>query len=211
VLRPATPARPTPDTVAFAPSLRTPTYILLGRVTTPQYALMTGRVSTILGRDVEFFETGAARRTDVTLDADWRLADQLRVTTSYLYSHYVRRRDGSTLSRANVPRLKIEYQLSRPLFVRFVGQYDNRTRDALRDPRSEFPLGIVSDGVVQASQKQTVRDIRVDWLVSYVPTPGTVVFAGYGASLYEPDAFRFREIERVRDGVFIKLSYLLRR
>jgi hypothetical protein len=38
-----------------------------------------------------------------------------------------------------------------------------------------------------------------------------VLFAGYGASLYEPDAFRFRDFERVRDGVFVKLSYLLRR
>jgi hypothetical protein len=209
VLRPAATGRT--DTLAFAPAPRTPTYILLGRLTTPQYALMTGRVSTIVGRDVEFFETGTARRTDVTLDADWRLADQLRVTTSYLYSHYARRRDGSTLSRANVPRLKIEYQLSRPLFVRFVGQYDNRVRDALRDPRTDYPLGMERDGVVEASTKQTTRDIRLDWLLSYVPTPGTVVFAGYGASLYEPDAFRFRGMERVRDGVFIKLSYLLRR
>jgi hypothetical protein len=184
---------------------------LLGRITTPQYSLVTGRISSILGRDVEFFETGTARRVDVTADADWRLSDQLRLTTSYLFSNYSRRRDGSTFSRANVPRLKLEYQLSRPLFVRFVGQYDNRTRDALRDPRTDFPLGLVSDGVVQQSTRQTVRDIRIDWLVSFVPTPGTVLFAGYGASLYEPDAFRFRDLERVRDGVFVKLSYLLRR
>lgn len=211
VIRPAGAGRPQPDTVAFSPSARTPTYVLLGRITTPQYSLVTGRLSTILGRDVEFFETGTARRVDVTADADWRLSDQLRLTTSYLFSNYSRRRDGSTFSRANVPRLKLEYQLSRPLFVRFVGQYDNRTRDALRDPRTDFPLGLVSDGVVKQSTRQTVRDIRVDWLVSFVPTPGTVLFAGYGASLYEPDAFRFRDLERVRDGVFVKLSYLLRR
>ncbi len=204
VLRPA-------DTVAFTPSPRTPTYVLLGRLTTPQYALVTGRVSTIVGRDVDFFETGTAQRVDLTADADWRLSDQLRLTTSYLYSHYQRRRDGTTLSRANVPRLKLEYQLSRPLFVRFVGQYDNRTRDALRDPRTGAALAIIKDGRLERADKQVVRDIRVDWLVSYVPTPGTVVFAGYGASLYEPAAFRFRELERVRDGVFVKLSYLLRR
>lgn len=211
VIRPAGAGRLQPDTVAFSPSPRTPTYVLLGHITTPQYSLMTGRISTILGRDVEFFETGAARRIDVSADADWRLSDRLRLTTSYLFSNYSRRRDGSTFSRANVPRLKVEYQLSRPLFVRFVGQYDNRTRDALRDPRTDSPLAIVSDGTVKQSTPQTVRDIRVDWLVSYVPTPGTVIFAGYGASLYEPDAFRFRDFERVRDGVFVKLSYLLRR
>ncbi|MGH7710820.1 MAG: DUF5916 domain-containing protein, partial [Gemmatimonadaceae bacterium] len=199
------------DTIAFTPSLRTPTYVLLGRMTTPQYALVTGRLSTILGRDVDFFETGTARRIDVTADADWRLSDQLRLTTSYLYSHYQRRRDGTTLSRANVPRLKLEYQLSRALFVRFVGQYDNRRRDALRDPRTDEPIGMLQDGVIEPAGEQVMRDIRLDWLVSYVPTPGTVVFAGYGASLYEPEAFRFRDLERVRDGVFIKLSYLLRR
>lgn len=204
VLRPA-------DTVAFTASPRTPTYVLLGRVTTPQYSLVTARLSTILGHDVDFFETGTARRVDFTADADWRLSDQLRLTTSYLYSHYQRRRNGTTLSRANVPRLKLEYQLSRALFVRFVGQYDNRNRDALYDPRTEEPLAIVRNGVLERLGEQTVRDIRVDWLVSYVPTPGTVVFAGYGASLYEPEAFRFRDLERVRDGVFVKLSYLLRR
>jgi hypothetical protein len=51
----------------------------------------------------------------------------------------------------------------------------------------------------------------MDWLVSYVPSPGTVFFAGYGSSLTEPDAFRFRSMERVRDGLFVKVSYLLRR
>jgi hypothetical protein len=69
----------------------------------------------------------------------------------------------------------------------------------------------VQNGVVVPRAAVTTRDIRVDWLLSYVPTPGTVVFAGYGASLYEPEAFRFREMERVRDGLFVKLSYLLRR
>ena len=51
----------------------------------------------------------------------------------------------------------------------------------------------------------------MDWLFSYVPSPGTVLFAGYGSSLTEPEAFRFRHLERVRDGVFVKLSYLFRR
>ena len=61
---------------------------------------MTGRVSTILGRDVEFFETGVARRADVTLDADWRLADQLRVTTAT--------RTVIDLARARIPKVRLE-------------------------------------------------------------------------------------------------------
>jgi hypothetical protein len=54
------------------------------------------------------------------------------------------------------------------------------------------------------------NDFRVDWLFSYRPTPGTVVFAGYGSSLEEEDAFRFRGLRRAADGFFLKLSYLLR-
>ena len=205
-------APPTPDTVVFVPGARTATAQVLVRVTTPQYRRFSGRFSSILGRDVDFFETAPAHRTDLTADLDFRPSAQLRLTTSYLYSVYTRWRDNTTLSRANVPRLKIEYQLSRPLFVRFVGQYDNRTRDALRDPRTNEPLVRRNDdGVFELAAKATTRDLRVDWLISYVPTPGTVVFAGYGASLTEPEAFRFANMHRVREGLFVKLSYLFRR
>ena len=44
----------------------------------------------------------------------------------------------------------------------------------------------------------------------YRPTPGTVAFVGYGSSLAEPESFRFRNVQRVGDGFFVKLSYLLR-
>jgi hypothetical protein len=52
--------------------------------------------------------------------------------------------------------------------------------------------------------------LRVDWLFSYQPNPGTVIFAGYGSSLTEPDAFRFQDLQRVNDGFFVKVSYLFR-
>ena len=50
-----------------------------------------------------------------------------------------------------------------------------------------------------------------DVLLSYRPTPGTVVFLGYGAALDEPEAFRFRRMARGEDRFFMKLSYLFRR
>ena len=202
---------PIADTVAFTPSPRTPTYVLLARVNTPQYRLWTGRFSAFVGRDVDFFETAPARRRDFSADVDFRPSAQLRLTTSYLYSRYTRWRDGTLLSAANVPRLKAEYQLTRALFLRVVGQYDSRRRDALRDPATEAPLLIRTDGVYERADAVATRDLRMDWLVSYVPSPGTVFFAGYGSSLTEPEAFRFRQVERVRDGFFVKLSYLLRR
>jgi hypothetical protein len=194
------------DTVPFTPSPRTQALYGLLRVNTPQYSLFSGRFTAFIGRDVDFFETAPAHRSDYSADIDFRPSDQLRLTTSYLYSRITRWRDNSLLSSASVPRLKVEYQLSRPLFLRFIGQYDNRYRDALRDPATEQPILI--DGVVAAEQKP--RDFRVDWLVSYLPSPGTVLFAGYGASLWEPEAFRFRDMERTRDGFFLKISYVFR-
>ena len=209
LLRPGTAALP--DTLAFTPSSRTPTGVVLVRLNTPQFERWTGRFTGFLGKDIEFFETSTARRVDLTGEVDLRPTDQMRLTASYLYSHYSRSRDGSTLSRASVPRLRLEYQLTRALFLRFVGQYDSRSRDALRDPATELPIAIWNGSTYVRAGEAATRDFRVDWLFSYVPSPGTVVFAGYGSTLTEPEAFRFRHLERVRDGLFVKLSYLFRR
>ena len=156
--------------------------------------------SLFLGRDVDFFETAPSHRTDVTADIDFRPSDQLRLTTSYLYSRISRWRDNSMLSSASVPRHKVEYQLSRPLFLRFVGQYDNRKRDALRDPATDQPLLVNS---VTASE-QVTRDFRVDWLVSSCRARHGGVADTARASRNRKHSFR--ELERVRDGFFLKLS-----
>jgi hypothetical protein len=55
-----------------------------------------------------------------------------------------------------------------------------------------------------------VNNFRSDFLFSYRPTPGTVLFLGYGASLTEPNAFRFQDLHRTGDGFFLKGSYLIR-
>jgi hypothetical protein len=40
--------------------------------------------------------------------------------------------------------------------------------------------------------------------------PGTVLFAGYGSDMLDEDAFRFRNLTRTSDALFLKLSYLFR-
>jgi hypothetical protein len=101
-----------------------------------------------------------------------------------------------------VPRLKAEYQLARSIFLRFVGQYDAERTDALRDDsRTGAPILLCAARSPATGACATyVRAVgaarnalRVDWLFSYRPTPGTVVFAGYGSGLEESDAFRYRE------------------
>jgi hypothetical protein len=63
----------------------------------------------------------------------------------------------------------------------------------------------------RAAGRQQLTDIRLDWLLSYQPRPGTVAFVGYGSSMTEDDQFRFRHLQRTADGFFLKLSYVFRR
>ena len=114
--------------------------------------------------------------------------------------------------KTDIPRLRMEYQLSRAIFFRFVGQYEARVRDAYRDPATEDAILFRSstDGSFTRSTASRTNNLRADWLFSYFPSPGRVLYLGYGASLTEPDAFRFQSVERTRDGFFVKFSWLYR-
>jgi hypothetical protein len=108
--------------------------------------------------------------------------------------------------------VKLEYQLGRAVFLRYIGQYFAQRRNEVLDPRTGVPL------VLDAAAEQrvgpaggiVVNNFRNDFLFSYRPTPGTVLFLGYGASLTEPDAFQFQGLRRTGDGFFLKGSYLFR-
>ncbi len=65
-------------------------------------------------------------------------------------------------------------------------------------------------GVTMPALASEDNRLRVDWLFSYQPTPGTVVFAGYGSTLTEPEGLRFHGLHRDGDGFFLKVSYLFR-
>ena len=188
-------------------------------LSTPRFQSFSADANVIVGRDDNFYEWAPATIAVATVDVTWRPSDQLRVNLLYNHQQYIRPGDGSTVGRRRVPRLKVEYQLTRSIFVRFVGQYDAEESDSLRDDsRTGRPL-LVCSGRDPATGSCTLfsrvgpaarNDFRVDWLFSYRPTPGTVVFAGYGSGLSETDAFRFRSLRRVTDGFFVKLSYLFR-
>jgi hypothetical protein len=98
------------------------------------------------------------------------------------------------------------------VFLRYVGQYFAQRRQALVDPRSGAPL--VLDSAAQQrvgpSGGAEINNFRNDFLFSFRPSPGTVLFLGYGASLTEPDAFQFQGLRRTGDGFFLKGSYLFR-
>src|SRR5207249_4400718 len=91
--------------------------------------------------------------------------------------------------------MKLEYQLSRAIFFRYVGQYFAQDQVALQDPRTAQP--ILAGGAPAAAV--VTNDFRNDLLFSYKPLPGTLVFLGYGTSLTEPEAFRFQNLSRASD------------
>ncbi|MBC7788405.1 MAG: hypothetical protein H7Z74_00555 [Anaerolineae bacterium] len=64
------------------------------------------------------------------------------------------------------------------------------------------------NGVLDAGS--TTNELSTDWLFSYRPVPGTLVYLGYGSTLEEPREFRFQNLRRTRDGFFGKISYLFR-
>ena len=153
-----------------------------------------------------FAEAAESRGLNAFLGVTWKPTPGLRVDAQLVHQRLSRAADGSWFSTANIPRLKVEYQLTRDIFFRYVGQYAAQQIDALRDPETGDSL--VVNGTAQP--RATNTDFRNDLLFSYRPMPGTVFFFGYGSSLSEPDPFSFRQLTRTGDGFFLKASYLFR-
>ena len=179
--------------------------------TTPNRAL-SATATLGYGEAVIFDEAAAGRQFDVSATATWKPTPSLRSEARWTHSRMTRAQDASWYSTANIPRLKIEYQLSRSVFVRYVGQYTAQRRAALRDPTTGRPLVLdaATEQRIGPAAGATVADFRNDFLFSYKPTPGTVFFLGYGASLTERTPLDFSGLTRAGDGFFLKGSYLFR-
>ncbi|OLC07163.1 MAG: hypothetical protein AUH42_04120, partial [Gemmatimonadetes bacterium 13_1_40CM_70_11] len=196
----------TVDTIPFA--LPHGLYNLWGAnagLNTPNRAL-TLAVTAGYGAAPIFAEASEGRQLALSATAAWRPTSSIRVDARWTHLRLTRARDGSRFSTANIPRAKIEYQLTRAIFFRYIGQYFAQDQVALQDPRTGQPL--IVNGT--AAGPQATNDFRNDVLFSFKPNPGTVFFFGYGASLDEPDAFAFRRLRRTGDGFFLKASYLFR-
>lgn len=200
------------DTIPFTgtPDLPNLDYVLT--IGTPEWKRGSASLFVVWGKDENFDEWSSADILIGTLEGDWRPTEKVRVNATYNMQKYNRRTDGSTVRIRRIPRLKLEYQIARPLFVRLVGEYDARDVDALRDDsRTDGALLIPNDdGTYSRSQPSSANVFRGDFLFSYQPLPGTVVFAGYGSVMNETEAFKFGQLERRTDGFFVKASYLFR-
>ena len=198
------------DTVKFNGVPRIPNRDYVFNVSTPTWNTFSASVLAIFGQDENFYEWAQADIFYESWTLAWRPTRQLRVDGTYQVQGFVRRSDGSTVQIGRIPRLKIEYQLSRAIFLRAVGEYDSSKQAALRDETRTFAPILLRqpDGTFRPAAATSSNRFRVDWLFSYQPNPGTVLFAGYGSTLSEPDALRFRSLDRLNDGFFVKFTYL---
>ncbi len=199
------------DTIPFTgqPTIPNLDYVL--SLDSPEFSHFSGNIFFLWGHDENFYEWASADITWLDLVLDWRPTDKLRVNGEYHLQFVGRRSDGSTVSIWRSPRIKIEYQLSRPIFLRLVGEYTTERRDSLRDEsRTNAPILVLdpTTNLYTRTQPFGHRSFRGDFLFSYQPTPGTVLFAGYGSTLRDPTEMGQSTLQRAEDGFFLKLSYL---
>ena len=174
-------------------------------VTTPTWQRLGANLSYRRGRGAIFEEGTTGRAWLLTWQLSLRPVPTMRAAlTGTVFRLF--RLDGSEFARSTIPRLKLEYQPSRALFFRAVGEYRSDRRSALADPASGAPLFV--SGAAQPLTK--FNGLRVDLLASFEPTPGTVAFLGYGSSLETDAAFNWSRLQRSSDGFFVKLAYQIR-
>ncbi len=201
------------DTIAPYPGSGTITnYGTSGTLVTPWVGPFQASLGGYYGNDVNYDEWSPAKIFFINSTVQFRPTNQFRVYGTYILSDYQRRTDGTTVSVTHIPRLRLEYQINRALFLRVVGEYQAAQRDDLRDDgRTNDPILIRnSAGVYQHATRRETNGLRADFLFSLQPTPGTVFFAGYGGSYRDTGRFKLADIQRTADGFFLKGSYLFR-
>jgi len=199
------------DTIPFVGVGRIPNRDYVASLTTPQWKTFDASLLYVGGQDENFFEWAQADINYISLTANVRPTDHLRVSGVFNYQDYWRRSDGTLAGRNAIPRVKTEYQFTRSIFLRVVGEYDLAEHDDLRDEtRTFYPL-IINGRKALATRSASLHG---DWLFSYQPSPGTVLFLGYGS---EADAapnplerFNYQPLVRANDYFFVKFSYLFR-
>lgn len=198
------------DTVKFTGTPRLPNVDAQLDASTPQFKYGAAGMSVIWGKDENFYEWSNANIVISNYRLDLRPTQKFRISANYQESRYNRRTDGSLVALIRIPRLKIEYQLTRTILFRYVGQYESDYRDALRDDsRTNTPL-LKCVTVCSAIAGSDYASLRTDWLFAYQGIPGTVFFMGYGVTDGAAAPQRFNDLRAQNNGFFLKGSYLYR-
>ena len=199
------------DTIPFVGQPRIPNGEYIVQFSTPQWRHFSANAFWLQGHDENYPEWASGNLIYAQGALAWRPTDRLRTEVSYFWQQVDRRTDGSTVLVGRIPRVKMEYQVSRPFFVRLVAQYVQDETDSLRDDsRTNGPILFQTPSGVVRSTAVKNEQFHADVLLSYQPTPGTTILAGYGSNALDDRAFGFRNLTRTDDAFFLKISYLFR-
>ncbi len=127
----------------------------------------------------------------------------LTVDTSYLLSRLIDEHNGHSVFNNHIVRSKWNYQFTRDLSLRVIGQYSTILANPLN------------------TSLQTTKNFNADVLFTYLVHPGTALYVGYNSNLenldprlgLDPNGNINRTRDRfINDGrqVFVKVSYLFR-
>ena len=131
--------------------------------------------------------------------------ESLQLQLSHTYSQ-LKRSDKTVYSTVHLPRVRVQYQFSKSLFVRGLVQFEFQQRAALKDPLTGQPLLIGGEPV----EARDNGEFEGQFLVQYKPSPGTIFFIGYSRLMAGERSFRLSRMNPTADGLFVKLSYLFR-
>jgi len=200
------------DTLPFTGTPRLPNRDYVVRLATPQFKWFSANVFYIWGQDENFYEWSSADIYYLSAGINIRASERLRLNATYQMQEYDRKQGRGAVGVLRDPRLKVEYQLTRNLFARVIGEYySEQVLDLYDDSRTGYPLLQQRGGKWVRATGYSSNLVRVDWLVSYQPQPGTVFYVGYGAQMTEPQTMQFQHLARRNDALFVKASYLFRR
>jgi hypothetical protein len=130
----------------------------------------------------------------------------LSLTLGQTFSRLWRREDHTPFSTAVVSRITSQYQFNKAVLARAMVQYNLEDRTELIDPTSGRPI-LIGGSVVEARAEGTVQG---QFLLQYQPSPGTIFYVGYTRMMEGDYSYSLERKNPTEDGLFVKLSYLLR-
>jgi hypothetical protein len=200
------------DTVPYVGTPMLPNLDWVLSVATPEFKRFSFNTFWILGKDENFPEWSSAKINVWQGALNVRPTEQLRIAATWNREQFDRYSDGTPVLFRNVRRLRAEYQVTRQVFVRVIGEISDNEQDALRDDsRTNAPVYFRrADGTYARAAAFDQQGARLDYLFSYLPTPGTVVYLGYGDARRADVPNGPERLTRTRDVFFLKLSYLFR-
>lgn len=200
------------DTTSYVGTANLPNLDFVMSVTSPEFKRFSFNTVAILGQDENFPEWSSAIIGSVSGSLNLRPTDQLRLSATLNRDQFKRKTDLTQVQLRQTQRLRAEYQVTRQIFFRVIAEYAILDQDSLRDDsRTDLPVYLRgSNGALTRASAFKRSTARLDVLFSYLPTPGTVLFAGYGDLLRANEPLGPERLRRTSDVFFMKLSYLFR-